>query len=391
MAQQQGWAVLWGRAHAPEQHLLYRIWVDVLHGVLGYGYWPWQEVAASPMRYQPLTFLLPEVAELFLTTPVVHSENPEQFQFRLWDAILILVATISTHTPVLIVLDDLHWADQASCALLGYLVRHLTGKRVLFLGISREQDIAPGHALRALCAHLHQQLLLTDLTLSPLTDSQIGHLIAPVPASLAQDIQRRAAGNPFIAEELACFPRAQAEPPASPSSLFARGDALPARISDLFEQRAALLGPAAQKMLAAAAVLGTSFSLQMLSLMQKSGDPSGEEILLDQLDEALQARLLLEENRGAQILYHFWHPLLLEYFYTRLSAARRAHLHRRAARVLQTLAYSREEDVAASIVYHLVRGGSEPSMIVHYALLCTQTVSLSRGRAALPTRSGAPW
>jgi len=356
-AQQQGWAVLWGRAHSPEQHLLYRIWVDVLQGALGYGYWPWQEVAEYPARYRPLTFLLPEVAELFLSAPVAQSENPEQLQFRLWDAILMLFTAISAHTPLLIVLDDLHWADHASWNLLGYLVRNLTGRRVLLLGISREQDISPTHPLRTLCTLLQQQQMLTALTLFPLTASQIAQLVAHVPASLAQDIQRQAGGNPFFAEELARFPRSQAVPLAYLSGPFARGDALPASIIDMFEQRVAQLGPAAQKMLAAAAVLGTSFSFHVLHLMQKGGEPSeNEETLLDQLDEALRAKLLLEEHGGVQILYRFWHPLLLEYFYTRLSAARQARLHRRAAHVLQEMTQRRGEKVAAAIVYHLVRG-----------------------------------
>jgi tetratricopeptide (TPR) repeat protein len=365
LALQQGWAVLWGRAHSPEQHLVYRVWMDVLQGVLAYGYWPWQEVSEHPMRYQPLASLLPEVAELFLTAPVAHGENPEQAQFRIWDAILTLFTAISAHAPVLIILDDLHWADHASCNLLGYLVRNLANKRVLLIGISREQDISPTHPLRTLWALLQRQQMLTTLILSPLTASQVGQLIAHVPPSLAQDIQKQAAGNPFFAEELARFPKTLTEHLPGP---FVRGNALPPSIIDIFEQRVAQLGQAVQKMLSAAAVLGNTFSFHLLCLMQQSGDPSeDEEALLAQLEAALRARLLLEEGSGMQILYHFWHPLLVEYLYTRLSAARRAQLHRRAARALEEMRETRKEDVAAAIVYHLVRGGSDPSLLIHYA------------------------
>jgi tetratricopeptide (TPR) repeat protein len=196
--------------------------------------------------------------------------------------------------------------------------------------------------------------------------------VTHLPPSIAQDIQEKAAGNPFFAEELARFPRsptmfAETKHPSRP---FAQGTALPASIIDIFEQRVAQLSQAAQKMLGSAAVLGSTFSFHLLHLMQKSGDPSeSEEALLDQLDETLQARLLLEESGGMQILYHFWHPLLAEYLYMRLSAVRRARLHKRAAHVLQEVIQTRKDDVAAAIVYHLVRGGSEPSLLVRYARL----------------------
>lgn len=123
-------------------------------------------------------------------------------------------------------------------------------------------------------------------------------------------------------------------------------------------------------MLSYAAVLGDAFSFDVLRLMQTSENSSeDEDAQLDQLDEALQARLLLEEHAGMQILYHFWHPLLVDYLYTRLSAARRARLHGRAAYALREMMKNREGEAAATIVYHLVRGGSEASLLVRYAQL----------------------
>ena len=96
-----------------------------------------------------------------------------------------------------------------------------------------------------------------------------------------------------------------------------------------------------------------------------------EDTLLDLLEEALRAGLLAEEGNGTGITYHFWHPLIVSHLYGRLSAARRAQLHRRAATMLEQF-YSQqghEGDGAAAIIYHLSRGGGNPARIALYAEL----------------------
>jgi serine/threonine protein kinase/tetratricopeptide (TPR) repeat protein len=371
LALQQGWTVLWGRAHSHEQQMVYCVWIDILRGAFTYGHWPWQEVAASPERYRPLAALLPELAELFPAAPAARSENPVQTSLRIWEAVLTVLAAICLHAPLLIVLDDLHWADNASYHLLGYLVRNLASKRVLLLGTSRDQEVSATHPLRTLCHHFQHQQMITTVVLSALTESQVGQLVAHLPPSFARDVRRRAAGNPFFAEELARFPQlapglAEAE---LPSGSLAQENPLPASIVGIFEQRIAQLSQGTQKMLGYAAVLGNAFSFDVLRLMQDGGTPAEqEEALLDQLDETLQANILLEESGGIQVRYHFWHPLLVDYLSARLSAMRRVRLHGRAARALQELMKDRGE-AASAIVYHLASSAAEPSLLGHYATL----------------------
>jgi len=92
-------------------------------------------------------------------------------------------------------------------------------------------------------------------------------------------------------------------------------------------------------------------------------------MLLDLLEEALQAGMLSEEGSGTRITYHFWHPLLVSHLYDGLSAGRRASLHRRAADALIRLYSDRAQEPAAAIAYHLVNGGAESTSIAHYAEL----------------------
>jgi tetratricopeptide (TPR) repeat protein len=139
-------------------------------------------------------------------------------------------------------------------------------------------------------------------------------------------------------------------------------------------------------LLGKAAVFGGSFEFNQLLYMAGSSEQlqrpwsqgempwttppdsaSNEDTVLDLLEEALAAGLLTEESKGTHITYHFWHPLIVSHLYERLSAARRAQLHRRAATALLHLHSGRETEVAAAITYHLSKGGSDAGQIAHYA------------------------
>ncbi|HEY6542085.1 MAG TPA: tetratricopeptide repeat protein, partial [Ktedonobacteraceae bacterium] len=94
-----------------------------------------------------------------------------------------------------------------------------------------------------------------------------------------------------------------------------------------------------------------------------------EDAILDMLEEALRAGLLTEEGTGTHITYNFWHPLIVNHLYHRLSAARRAQLHRRAASALVLAHPGSEQEVAAAITHHLSKGGGDSASIARYAEL----------------------
>src|SRR5581483_6019975 len=106
---------------------------------------------------------------------------------------------------------------------------------------------------------------------------------------------------------------------------------------------------------------------RVIMAMEVTTPDSNEDIILDLLEEALRSGMLTEEGMGTHITYHFWHPLLESHLYERLSAARRASLHRRAAEVLSHLYQNHVEEEAATIVHHLIKGGADPSTIAQYA------------------------
>jgi tetratricopeptide (TPR) repeat protein len=352
---------------------------------MAHGLWQRQEISKHPLTYQPLSTLLPELHDLFPTVVYPTPLSPEQEQLRLWEATLELLNTISERTPLLLVLDDFHWADASSSELFAYLVRRLPGRPIILVGTYRDNELPATNPLRPLLTDLQREQVILSIPIQPLTDEQIASLLSHLPGTMVQYIQSRAAGNPFFAEELARTVETQVTPstshvvdshssrtiaPNQTSDIVDTHLTLPDTIAAVLELRMSRLTPACQRLLGNAAVLGGSFTFHVIQQMEVGVNANAnEDTILDLLEEAIQAGVITEEGTGTRINYQFWHPLLVSHLYDQLSAARRARLHRRAAQVLQEVYRGHEQEGAAMIVNHLVAGGAEPLQVVHYAAL----------------------
>jgi DNA-binding SARP family transcriptional activator len=375
-AKRRGWTIALSRAYAQESSIPYRVWVEVLRKAMTLGLWQRQEIARRPLIYQALEVLLPEIHDLLPHIDPSSSTSPEQEQLRLWEATRALLATISENTPLFIALDDLQWADSSSCELLAYVVRQLRGQPVMIVGTCREIELPANHPLRPILIDLQREKAVETLVIQRLTDEQIRDLVSHLPEPMVQQIQTRAAGNPFFAEELArgvgaqfIAPNEETQDIAGSTGLTHIPATLPDTISAVLDLRMGRISSACQRLLVRAAVLGGSFEFNLICLMEAGGPDAGEDTILDLLEEALQAGMLTEEGSGTHVTYHFWHPLLVSYLYDGLSAGRRGSLHRRAAEVLRQTYQGREEEGAASIAYHLVNGGADSPQIAHHAEL----------------------
>ncbi len=364
--QKSGWAIAWSRVYPQEISMPYRPWIEVLRKAIDQGPWQRQELSKRPLLYQPLTTLLPELDTLL--SPVISpTQSSEQEQLRLWEAARELLSVISESTSLLIVLDDMQWADSSSCELFAYLSRRLVHLPIVIVGTCRENELSTQHQLRGLLTDLQREHAVETLPLSPLSDEQIGTLVASVPdqpTTSVRYIQSRVGGNPFFAEELArTMNQVTQEQPSSHLS------PLPESISAVLNVRLRRLSHPCQLLLSKAAVLGGSFEFHHISAMEANIPGSSEEAVLDLIEEALQAGMLTEEGSGTCITYQFWHPLLVTHLYESLSAARRASFHRRSAEILRQEFQGREEEGAAAITHHLVRGGAAAAQIARYAEL----------------------
>ena len=414
-----GWRVAWTRAYEQEGTIPYRLWTDILRSLL-------QDIpldmlirmlegktaqaddsasgalnpaAIAQVKLNRLTSLLPELA----APPTLQIQShrpptppaPEQERFHLWEAVLSLLNALSEAAPLLLVLDDLHWTDDSSLELLAYLARHQQNARILLIGTCRDIELAPSANLRALLNDLRREGALVTFPLQPLTQAEIARLIAHLPNEVVRGIQSQSGGNPLFAEELARFSETtqsenSRELPRGENPYAGRNEegsggiigmnrfaTLPETIAAVLERRLSKLSGKCQALLSKAAVLGGSFEFSLL--VRVTGDGSDvEDSTLDLLEEALHSGLLTEEVNGTRIVYHFWHPLIVSHLYERLSAARRAQLHRRTAQALIELHTGNEEKEAAAIAYHLDKYGQDKEQLAYYAEIAgNQAIALS--------------
>jgi predicted ATPase/DNA-binding SARP family transcriptional activator len=357
-AQQRRWAVVWSRLYEQESGIPYRAWTEPLRKILNMN-----SSLLNAESVQPLATLLPELAEVMpqmLRDKAVPSymPTPEQERQRLWDVIVNMLKEMSEATSLLLVLDDIQWADSSSQDLLGYLVRHLYGYPILFVSTCRDSALPtdPHHPLRELVSHMQRERNIQTIKVEPLTTEQIEQLVTSFPSlpeETVRHIKDYAAGNPLFAEEMA-----RTTPPT-----------LPRTVMDAMKYRMKRLSSDCRNLLGRAAVLGGSFEFPLICAMESRGDLDDEDTVLTLLEEALQEGVLTDEGSGTRVTYHFWHPLMVSYLYTDLSTVRRARLHQRAADAFLSTYHGREESVAATVTDHLEKAGAAPARIAHYAEL----------------------
>jgi predicted ATPase len=375
-AQRRGWAVIWSYIYAQDSGIPYRLWTEVLRRMIIQGLWQEQDLDHHPHMFEPIKALLPEIDELMNWKSEKAGRDAPGFygyaeQVLLWEAVYELLTAISAKTPLMVVLDDVQWADASSCELLGYLARRLQDHPIVLLMTCRENELVSNHPLRSLLAHMQREHAVETLHLKPLTDAQVGTLVAHLPQHMVQHIQTQAAGNPFFAEELAHSFRIDGARSIENDGEMQQPphEVLPATVTAALHQRLDNLSAACQQLLSKAAVLGGPFGFHLLSVMEAGSAGADEDVLFDLLEEALRSGVLTEEVTSTHITYHFWHPLLAGFLYNQLSSTRRARLHRRAAEALQQVYVTKESEQAASITRHLVQGGAGVAQIAHYAAL----------------------
>jgi len=269
------------------------------------------------------------------------SDAPASERFRLFDEVTSLLLAESRIQPLLLLLDDLQWADQPSQLLLDFLARRLPAGAVAVVGSYRDTEPAPGPVLAALAART------TVLPLTGLGPAAVGDLVAEVvgeqrAAKVAAGVHRRTGGNPFFVQQVSWLLRSGQE-------------GIPPGVHEAMELRFAGLPGAAAAALRTAAVIGQRFSADLVALVSgpPSGSPSGPPsgTVAEALAAAVRARVVSRDGTGT---YRFAHDLFREYAYDQLPAAERAGLHRRIGQALEASRAAGSEVALAELARHFV-------------------------------------
>ena len=259
-------------------------------------------------------------------------------RFRTYDLAATYLRSRAAQRPLVVVLDDLHWADVSSLRLLVFLARQLHDAAALVIGTYRDVEVTAGdHPARPLLAELAGQAELIRLT--GLAADEVGQLIEKVcgehpPTPLIQAVHDRTAGNPFFAQQIARLLAARGVPLDR-----AQVTGVPPVVGDVLARRLARLPGKVVDLLAVASVVGRRFPIETVAAI--ADVPA--EAALPLLDGAVRAAVLEHDEPGR---LRFSHDLFRDVLYDGLPAARRSALHLTAAELLE------RRTAAAEIAYH---------------------------------------
>jgi DNA-binding CsgD family transcriptional regulator len=353
-------------------------------------YGPWRELFAHAPRNA-----LPALPAAVL--PTEEAGDAPATQAAIVARVRNYLTAFAARHPVVLLLDDLHWADPASIDLLRLLGRQVGDMPLLILVAYRAEEVTRDHPLHALVPLLVREARAHRLDVHPLDNEAIGALIAaryPLGAAeharLVGYLAGRTEGNAlFLGEVLRTLEGEGALRRAGDD--WALGDLAGTPVPPLLRQviagRVARLGPATGHLLAVAAVIGHAAPLGVWSTV--SG--MGEDGLLDHAERAIDARLLTEASDGAEV--RFAHALIREALYDDASAVRRRALHRRVGEAL-AVAPTPDPDAVA---YHFQRAGDPRAFawLVHAGLRAHRSaawltaVDRFAAAAAMPDAAGA--
>ncbi|HYA69029.1 MAG TPA: AAA family ATPase, partial [Acidimicrobiales bacterium] len=289
--------------------------------------------------------LAPTLATRIPDLPPSRATDSDSERYLLFGAVVGLLAQASEHGLVVLVLDDLQWADTTSLELLRHVTATDQPMQVLVLGTYRDAELSHTHPFFDTLAALRRQHGVSRIELTGLDragvvsfmETAAGHDLGDAGMSLARALYRETDGNPFfvgevlrhLAETGVIYHDANGRWVAVDSL---EGMSLPASVREVIGARVGRLGKAAGSVLSLASVIGRDFDTDVLA--QATG--ISDESLLDILDNAA-ASALVRELPGAPGRYNFAHALIQHVLYQALGPTRRARAHRQVAQALEGL------------------------------------------------------
>jgi AAA ATPase domain len=322
--------------------------------------------------------LVPAVRERLPDLPDPPPLEPDAARFRLFDSLAGFLRAAAARRPLLLILDDLHWADAPSLALLRFLARELEGAGLLVVGSHRHTEVDQGHPLLAAVADLtrgrHRRLLLGGLG-----QREVASFVALVAgvepsAELVVALYRQTDGNPFFVTEVVRLlaGRSGLDPAAGGAAV--DGGGLPEGVRAVVAERLGRLSDDCRRVLEVAAVIGRDF--QRRAVQPASGLDAGR--LLALLEEAEAARVIGAVPGGLG-RWRFGHALVREVLYEGLPAAWRVRLHGLVGEALEAVYRADPGPHLAELAHHFVEAAPASEELAAKAV----RVATLAGRRAL--------
>jgi class 3 adenylate cyclase/tetratricopeptide (TPR) repeat protein len=359
-------------------------------------YIPYIEMLQQSLRRGPAGFrialgenageiakILPELRQVFDDIPPPLELPPEQERLYLFNSIREFLERVSHTLPLLHVLDDLHWADDATLMLLQHIAQHQDKMAVLTVATYRDIELDAARPFARTLESLVRQRLAHRIALKPLPEGGVEAMLRaltgqPPPPALVQAIYRETEGNPFFVEEV--FQHLSEQGRLLDSEGRWRSDLqvgeldVPEGVRLVISRRLERVSEECRTALADAAVVGRDFGFDLL---QKLSEVDAD-TLLDAIDEAERANLIVAaddvapaDDRATEARFRFAHELIRQTLISGLSLPRRQRLHLRVAETMELVYGKAAETYAADMAHHLYQAGAgaDPAKTARYLVL----------------------
>jgi tetratricopeptide (TPR) repeat protein len=321
-----------------------------------------------------LLTLAPGLRLRFPEVPPNPPLDPKSEQQRLFENVVAFCQALCDLSPLLLVLEDAHWADSGSLALLRHLARRTRRQPLMLVATYREVELDQTRPFQEVMLDLNRERLATRLRLSRLDRNGTRDMLAALfaeqitPEFLA-GIYRETEGNPFFVEEV-CKALVESGQVYFIDGAWGRPDMdeleIPQSVRVAIQSRVGKMPPDCQEVLHLAAVLGREFAFETLLAASDpspgSGQGTGEEALIEALECAAQAQLVEEVHAGWDVTFAFTHALIPATLAEGVSTLRRRRLHRRAAAAIEQL-YPEDFE---SLAYHYAEAGDKERALLYH-------------------------
>ena len=294
--------------------------------------------------------VLPDLRDADPELPRLPALDPARQQDRLFEAVWRCFEALAQVRPLLLRIEDVHWAGPATTDLLAYLARRAHGHPMLVVVTSRDDEAEPLHALRRA---LRRSGAFTTIALGGLTADDVARVVEAAfagnsdTAAFVKRVHELCCGNPFFLAEIVRDCLANPALLAEPS--------LPHSLAATIEARVAALSADAQSLAEIAAVAGRAFTVEIIA----AAAGISEAVTVRCMDELLDVRLVraasrAEERSGDE--FTFTHDLIRSQLYERIPDAARRRVHRRVGMVLETLRAGERDTLSTELAHHFDRG-----------------------------------
>lgn len=294
---------------------------------------------------------------------------------RMYETISTMITGIARTRPLLFFLDDLHWADNATLQLLGYVVRNIRSSRVLMVAAYRPEELVElggrPHPLIAAMERINREGISSTLVLKRVDIRETRHLLSIIlnrtdfPEGFVETIYGQTEGNPYFIEEVVKSLVDQGIINPEDAQWHQKVDmtaiTIPSSVRAVITQRVARLDTTAIKTLENASVIGQEFTFEVL----KGISDLYEEELVEALERLMSARLVFEDASGDS--YHFTHTMIREVVYENLSRTRKRMMHRKVAASIENVHKHNPDPVIYALAYHYSNAGDLPKSAKYFS------------------------